>query len=51
MQKYIFTILLLLASITNARENLIATQKVQLTLDSSLQKYVKAMALEMKAKL
>lgn len=40
--------LLLIASITNARENLVATQEVQLTLDSSLQKQVKTMALEMK---
>jgi len=51
MQKYIFTILLLLASIINARENLVVTQKVQLTLDSSLQKQVKAMTLEKKEKL
>ena len=51
MQKYIFTILLLLASSINARENLVATQKVQLTLESSLQKQVKTMTLEMKEKL
>ena len=51
MRKYIFIIFLLLVSIINAKDNLVATQEVQLTLDTLLQKQVKDMTLEMKEKL
>jgi len=48
MQKNILILLLLLVYTMNANDNITITKEVPLTLDSSLQKQVKAMTLEMK---
>ena len=48
MQKQIFVLLLLLASIIHAGENVTVTQEISLTLDASLQKQVQSLTQSMK---
>ncbi|WP_418640649.1 hypothetical protein [Sulfurimonas sp. ST-27] len=43
MQKTIFVLLLLLASIISARENVTVTKVIPLTLDASLQKQLQSL--------
>ena len=50
MQKNIFVLLLFLTSIINAREHLVVTKDIPLTLDSSLQKQVQSLTQSMKKK-
>ena len=50
MQKNIFMLLLLLVSIINARENVVVTQELPLTIDASLQKQVQSLTQSMKKK-
>lgn len=48
MQKYTLIALILLVSMLNAREYMTAANVIQLTLDTSLQKKIKSMTIEMK---